>query len=177
MHHITNNIISGNDGIKPKNTSFHMETAQRTAGSVPVYENRANYNDNIKESSDITQKNQDNFGFADLLDMVNPLQHIPVISTFYRHITGDEIKPVSRIFGGAFFGGVIGAASGILNAAVESETGSDIASNLVMSINSPSKKSEKFASVNNAAYHNLHPDTSFILSEANSLPNNENELV
>ena len=34
---------------------------------------------------------EDGFTFADFLDIINPLQHIPVLSTLYRHLTGDTI--------------------------------------------------------------------------------------
>lgn len=69
------------------------------------------------------------FGFLDLLDMVNPLQHIPLVSTAYRRITGDDIKSPSRIIGGAIFGGPAGAAGGIVNVIVEHETGKDVGEN------------------------------------------------
>ncbi len=78
-----------------------------------------------------TPQPDDQFGFADLVDMVNPLQHIPLVSTVYRNVTGDEIKPISRILGGAVFGGAVGAAAGIVNTVVEAETGKDIADNMV----------------------------------------------
>ena len=71
------------------------------------------------------------FGFLDLVDMINPLQHIPVVGTIYRALTGDEIKPISQIVGGAAFGGVIGAVGGIANAIVSEETGKDIGANLL----------------------------------------------
>ncbi len=73
----------------------------------------------------------DSFGFLDLVDMINPLQHIPIISTVYRAVTGDTIKPISQIVGGAAFGGFIGAAGGIANAIVASETGKDIGENVM----------------------------------------------
>ncbi|MEP4884867.1 MAG: hypothetical protein ABJ215_00715, partial [Alphaproteobacteria bacterium] len=38
--------------------------------------------------------------FSTLLDIVNPLQHIPLVSSLYREITGDEISPSARIVGG-----------------------------------------------------------------------------
>ena len=66
-----------------------------------------------------------------VLDIINPLQHIPVISTMYRHITGDEISPVARIAGGALFGGPVGLAAGVVNAAVESSTGKDVGENML----------------------------------------------
>lgn len=70
-------------------------------------------------------KKESAFGFFDLLDMINPLQHIPLLGTLYRHITGDEIHPVSRIVGGGIFGGPLGAASGLIGAVVEDGTGKE----------------------------------------------------
>jgi hypothetical protein len=68
---------------------------------------------------------EDGFTFADLLDIVNPLQHIPVIGTLYRRITGDTLDPGARLAGGALFGGPIGVAVAGLNAALEDATGKD----------------------------------------------------
>lgn len=69
---------------------------------------------------------EDGLTFGDFLDIINPLQHIPIISTIYRALTGDEISPGARIAGGALFGGPIGAGIAIVNAAVEASTGDDI---------------------------------------------------
>ncbi len=66
------------------------------------------------------------FGFFDLLDIVNPLQHIPVVSTLYREISGDEIGNPARIAGGLLFGGVIGLVSSVANAIVDETTGKDV---------------------------------------------------
>jgi len=52
----------------------------------------------------------DGLTFSDIIDVINPLQHIPVIGTLYRKLTGDVIDPATRIAGGALFGGPIGAA-------------------------------------------------------------------
>lgn len=71
----------------------------------------------------------DEFGFGDLIDMVNPLHHIPIVGSIYREITGDEIKPVGKIIGGGIFGGGVGAASGLVNVIVEAETGKDLTGN------------------------------------------------
>lgn len=68
---------------------------------------------------------EDGFTFADLLDIVNPLQHIPIIGTIYRRITGDTLDPGARLAGGALFGGPIGVAVAGLNAALEDATGRD----------------------------------------------------
>ena len=66
------------------------------------------------------------FSFRDVIDVINPLQHIPIISTVYRNITHDEIKAPARILGGGLFGGVIGAVSGLINAISTKITGKDI---------------------------------------------------
>lgn len=68
----------------------------------------------------------DGMTFGDLLDIINPLQHIPIISTIYRALTGDEISPGARIVGGALFGGPIGLGIAVVNAAVEASAGEDI---------------------------------------------------
>ena len=33
---------------------------------------------------------EDGFDFWDVLDVINPLQHIPFVNTLYREMTGDE---------------------------------------------------------------------------------------
>jgi hypothetical protein len=63
------------------------------------------------------------FSFGDALDIVNPLQHIPVIGWIYREISGDTMGAPASIAGGALFGGPIGFASAILSAAFESLSG------------------------------------------------------
>ncbi len=69
---------------------------------------------------------EDGLGFDDLLDIVNPLHHIPIVGTLYRSISGDTLAPGPRVMGGALFGGVIGFAAALVNAIVDETTGSDI---------------------------------------------------
>jgi hypothetical protein len=71
------------------------------------------------------------FGFGDLLDIVNPLQHIPVVNEIYRHMTGDTIRPISNIVGGALYGGFAGAALSLGDTVVQYETGKNTADNMV----------------------------------------------
>jgi hypothetical protein len=63
--------------------------------------------------------------FSDFLSVINPLQHIPVVSSIYRWVTGDTIKPAARVIGGALYGGPIGLATAAFNAIVEQVKGSD----------------------------------------------------
>lgn len=68
----------------------------------------------------------DGLTFEDILDVINPLQHIPIISTLYREWTDDQIDPIPRIAGGALFGGWMGAISSLVNMVVDEITGSDV---------------------------------------------------
>ena len=63
--------------------------------------------------------------FGDILDSINPLQHIPVVSTIYRSATGDVISSAARIAGGGIFGGVLGVAGSVVNSIIEASTGKD----------------------------------------------------
>ena len=80
---------------------------------------------------------EEGFSFWDFLDIINPLQHIPIISTIYRAITRDEISPSSRVVGGALFGGPIGFAVALVNVAVEGASGKDVGANVVALVSDP----------------------------------------
>lgn len=71
------------------------------------------------------------FSFGALLDIVNPLQHIPIVGTVYRAMTGDSIGPAARIAGGTLFGGVIGLVASSLDSLVEGETGRDVGQHIL----------------------------------------------
>lgn len=73
-----------------------------------------------------TSDSKDNeFTFDDFLDVINPLQHLPVVSTIYRALTGDKIKPLERIAGDTLYGGLWGFVSSVANLAFEKITGKD----------------------------------------------------
>jgi len=77
------------------------------------------------EQSASQKKEDESFGFLDFLDIINPLQHIPIVSSVYRAITGDKIGPAAEVLGGALFGGPIGAAAGVASAVITHETGKE----------------------------------------------------
>ena len=74
---------------------------------------------------------EDGFTFGDLIDLVNPLHHIPVVSWAYRAITGDQIAPGAMALGGGLFGGVAGLALGIVDAVIQGTTGKDTGAHLL----------------------------------------------
>jgi hypothetical protein len=87
---------------------------------------------------------EDALTFADFLSVLNPLQHIPVVSTLYRWVTGDTIKPAARVVGGALYGGPIGMVSAALNAVIEQVKGADIGAQ-VLAMVAPDRKSDDAA--------------------------------
>ena len=76
-----------------------------------------------RRSGEITA---DDFGFDDLIDAINPLQHIPVVSTLYREITGDEMAAPASLAGGALYGGVFGFFGALGNEFLKAVTGEDL---------------------------------------------------
>jgi hypothetical protein len=71
-------------------------------------------------------KSESSFSFGDFLDIINPLQHIPVVSTIYRHLTGDEIGTPEKIAGDALYGGLTGLACSIGDALFAEITGKNV---------------------------------------------------
>ncbi len=63
--------------------------------------------------------------FSTLVDTLNPLHHIPVLSGFYRHLTGQEIGILPRIASGVLLGGPIGAGAAIIGNLIESTISND----------------------------------------------------
>jgi hypothetical protein len=69
---------------------------------------------------------EDGFSFDDVIDLINPLQHLPVVSTLYRSITGDEISSGAQIAGGGLFGGPIGIFAAAASTMFEEATNGDL---------------------------------------------------
>ena len=69
--------------------------------------------------------------FKDVLDIINPLQHIPIINTIYRHLTGDEEGAVADVAGGALYAGPVGLVGSMIDLAVKGESGRSIGDNIL----------------------------------------------
>lgn len=85
--------------------------------------------------------------FADLIDTLNPLQHIPVVAQIYRHLTGDTIGPVARVAGGALYGGPVGLVVSVLDAAVAEETGSDVGEHMIAALTGGGAANQQVAAI------------------------------
>src|SRR5581483_8364007 len=67
------------------------------------------------------------FGWDDFLDVINPLQHIPIVAQIYRAVTGDKIYGAAELIGSVPLGplGIIGTMGTVADLAVKDTTGKD----------------------------------------------------
>mgnify|MGYP001254951962 CR=1 FL=1 len=122
------NPTTSNGATKNSITSSAIE--ETISGTVTPSINQTN-SGHVSDSTSSPDPQTMSLTFADLLDIINPFQHIPGISTAYRSITGDAISAPARIAGSALYFGPIGVASAIANVASENITGKDIGDNIV----------------------------------------------
>jgi len=102
--------------------------------------------------NELWQNKKDGISFADVLDIVNPLQHIPVVSTVYRMVTGDEISIGARMVGSALYGGPFGMMGAGVVAAVEEATGKKIEGHIASIFTDTSKSVEQIAATSNPTF-------------------------
>lgn len=74
------------------------------------------------------------FGFAELVDVINPLQHLPGISAVYRELTGDTIEAPARIAGGMLYGGPVGFVASAFETLMTEATGDDLGGHVIASL-------------------------------------------
>jgi hypothetical protein len=77
------------------------------------------------------------FSFKDLLDIVNPLQHLPVIGSVYRYLTGDEPSGGARIIGDSLYGGPIGFGVSVVSTALFTDSHGDLGERALAAVFGP----------------------------------------
>lgn len=77
---------------------------------------------------------EDGPSLGDLVDVINPLHHIPFVSTLYSELTGDTISTAAKIAGGALIGGPIGLIAAVFDTVFTSQTGKGVAESAVAAI-------------------------------------------
>ncbi|WP_303976066.1 hypothetical protein [Dongia mobilis] len=73
------------------------------------------------------------FGWDDFVDIINPLQHIPVVAQIYRAVTGDQAYGLSTFIGAAPFG-PLSLASAVVDTVIRSQTGRDAGTDMAAMI-------------------------------------------
>lgn len=76
----------------------------------------------------------DGISVGDVVDILNPLEHIPFVSTLYDNLTGSTPKAGAKIIGGALYGGPVGLIASAMNLAFRGETGQDMVGAMVAGI-------------------------------------------
>jgi len=89
------------------------------------------------------------FGWDDFVDLINPLQHIPLVNIAYRAITGDEIYGAARMVDLAF--GPLAGLSTAVDLMFRDMTGQSMAANAVSALFGPGDKPTGDVSVNTAS--------------------------
>jgi hypothetical protein len=85
------------------------------------------------------------FSFHDVLDAINPLQHLPIVATLYRHMTGDKIGNAARVVGDTLYGGPIGLAMSLVNVLEVEKTGTDLGDHVLAMVEGDKSKPTKTA--------------------------------
>jgi hypothetical protein len=103
-----------------------MSVTEAAGQATPSWWSQCNPSGEADPCAPGTGGSNDTLGFADLLDVINPLQHIPVVGTLYRELTGDTISEAARMAGGAMWGGPAGVIGALANTITEHAAGGDI---------------------------------------------------
>ena len=123
--------------------------------------------------------------FSDLVDAVNPLHHIPVISGIYRSATGSTISTGAKlagdtIYGLAFGGGALSVASSVADAATQQVTGKDITGNIASGVSAIISSNQSDTTLVNPLIPNNNPlqtEQTPAVTSFNLFPNDRNVAV
>lgn len=107
---------------------------QQSDQARPARRNYGAYSEGAHRPGEMDVPEHDDLSFGDVLDIVNPLQHIPGVNMAYRALTGDQMEAPARILGGMIYGGPIGFVSGIANSLLEEGTGRDIGETVIAQV-------------------------------------------
>jgi len=92
--------------------NFATEYGQRTAGTMPVFSGFKGVEKSALSGLNSGQENSEDSSFLDIvknaIDIINPFQHIPIVSAIYQKTTGDEMNDGAKLAGDTIYGGVIG---------------------------------------------------------------------
>ncbi len=109
--------------------------SDRSAGTMPVC-NNLNLNAASNSADKATPVSEDSAFISfikGVVDIINPLQHIPVVGDIYRSVTGDEISPAAKVAGDVLYGGAVGGVTSLANLAYENAVGSSVSESILAS--------------------------------------------
>jgi hypothetical protein len=86
----------------------------------------------------------------DVVDIINPLQHIPFVSTLYNQWADNEPSTGAKLAGGALVGGPIGFVASLANVIFEGITGKDIGETVIAAFSDAPEPEQQLASATDA---------------------------
>ena len=89
--------------------------------------------------------------FGDVLDAINPLNHIPIVSDIFSAATGHTASAASKLVGGTLLGGPIGFIASLANVIYEDATGTSPARALYAAITGDAPEATQVAASEPAA--------------------------
>ena len=132
---LVNQQTSGNAASEAADAAHFQNILDRLAAEAAQKANSASPSTSVSSSATPAPGTHTFKEFAkDVWDVINPLQHIPVVGAIYRHITGDTISPGAHFAGDALYGGVIGGAIAMADIAYQSATGKDAGETVIASL-------------------------------------------
>ncbi len=116
--------------------------------SISSSANKRGWHSSQKQTHEIKE-----ITFDDVIDAVNPLNHLPFISEF----TNEPISPVARMIGGAALGGPLGFAISAINAVFEEASGDGLIGTAMQAeFSSQNNPYEQARAITNAHKRHLH---------------------
>ena len=164
-------MLASGQGMSVYSSEYHammISPGKTPGGIIPISTNgKTDAGASVTASAaDQPAKQHEGF-FQHLWNVVNPLQHLPVIGTLYRAITGEHLDPVEKIAGDSLYGGFWGAVTSVADVAFESLTGKDVEDTVLALFKSDG--STRVASAKVSA-PTITPNTSLPSSDLPSLP-------
>ncbi|MEI7668771.1 MAG: hypothetical protein WCJ33_01655 [Pseudomonadota bacterium] len=119
--------------------------------------------------------------FSDIFDAANPLQHIPLVSSAYRSLSGNSISTFSKLVGDTIYGlplaggsKLLSVASSVADAAIKELSGKDMTDNILSIADSATNSNSSFQLIPN---QNPSSDDTNLPSSANFFESLRNPKV
>ena len=98
-------------------------------------------------------------GWRDVVDALNPLEHLPFVSTLFDEMTGHKPSSGSQLAGGTLLGGPIGFVASLVNVVFQGETGQGVGGTMVAALSGDdASATTQVASIDAGAAANASPE-------------------
>jgi hypothetical protein len=107
----------------PADDQFSSPASMPAGGLAPVSDTKP---ETVTVTAPANSSDTSKSFFDNLLDVINPLEHFPVISTIYSNLTGDKPNDFTQVAGDTLYGGPLGLLSSVGNLVFRDVTGKTV---------------------------------------------------